>query len=106
MAIFDRWTAVIARQDHRATLFAEMLRRFGVLDRDRAFDLADGHRLARAATTCLGCRAAARCEAWKDRQGSLAEAAEFCPNSALFRELGRTSARPRSATPEPAVAGL
>lgn len=78
-------------RERKGELFGQMMRRFGVHQRnDPAYP--EAAMLGLAAARCIHCRETQRCIAWLARTTGTQSAAEFCPNAATFAAL---AARPR-----------
>ena len=75
----------------KGRLFGEMMRRFGVTQRQDYGDV-EGTMLHTAAARCIHCAEAARCRAWMEQTTGTEGAAEFCPNAETFAGL---AGRPR-----------
>jgi hypothetical protein len=76
----------------KGQLFGEMMRRFGVIQRqDYAF--AEGVALHTAAARCIHCGEAARCKEWMESTTGTEGASDFCPNAQTFATLGRRARR-------------
>lgn len=79
----------------KGRLFEEMLRRFGVTQR-QDYGHVEGAMLHTAAARCIHCGEAARCKAWMEQTEGVAGAADFCPNAAAFTCLARRAAKQKA----------
>lgn len=70
----------------RASLFGQMMQRFG-LQRSPDYAYPEGAALRVAAARCVHCTEVARCKLWLATTTGTEGAADFCPNAATFAAL-------------------
>ena len=76
----------------RSQLFGEMMRRFGVTER-QDYGYLEGTKLQTAAARCIHCSEVGRCKSWMEQTTGTEGAEAFCPNAGVFAALG--ARRPR-----------
>jgi hypothetical protein len=84
MEMFGRMRRI---RELRSQLFGEMMRRFGVTER-QDYGYLEGTQLHTAAARCIHCSEVARCKTWMEQTKGTEGAAEFCPNASTFAALG------------------